>query len=143
MENTKTKRQLAALATLLALLGLGILLFGKASLQRASLLLTTNPVPATEDALAYGAGLFAKQCSTCHGNPKDPQGEPMVIGDQRVPDFRDLNRPASVLAMRITFGVGEAMPAWDDVLTRDEIWHLVTYVMSFQRAGGGWRQLDN
>ena len=143
MVNIKTKRRLASLAALVAFLGLGFSLFGQASLQRAALLLTTNPVPATEDTLAYGGGLFAQHCADCHGNPKDPQGEPLVIGNQRVADFGDLNRPASVLAMRITFGVGEAMPAWDDVLTKDEIWHLVTYVMSFQRAGGGWRQSGN
>lgn len=142
MAISKTTLRLSGLLMVLAA-ALGIALFGEATVRRAAFLLKTNPVAATEVAMAKGAELFATNCASCHGTPGDHAAGGMVIAGQRVPAFSDLNRPASVLAMRITFGVGEGMPAWDNVLTEDEIWHLVTYVMTFQQAGGGWRPRDN
>jgi len=122
---------------------IGSAFFGEATVRRVSFLLKENPVAATEEALATGAELFAAHCASCHGIPGEHPDGGMVIAGQRVPAFSELNRPASVLAMRITLGVGDGMPAWDGVLTEDEIWHLVTYVMTFQQAGSGWRRLDN
>ena len=139
---SRRTRRLSGLFVVLAI-AIGIAFWGEATLRRASFLLKANPVAATEEAVARGADLFAKNCASCHGIPGEHAAGGMVIAGQRVPAFSDLNRPASVLAMRIAFGVGEGMPAWDGVLTEDEIWHLVTYVMTFQQAGGGWRPRGN
>jgi mono/diheme cytochrome c family protein len=122
---------------------IGIAFFGEATVRRASFLFKANPVAVTEASIVKGAELFAMNCASCHGIPGEHDAGGMVIAGQRVPAFSELNRPASVLAMRITFGVGDGMPAWDNVLTENEIWHLVTYVMTFQQAGGGWRPRDN
>ncbi|MBQ1203343.1 MAG: c-type cytochrome [Loktanella sp.] len=139
---SRKTRRLSGLFVVLAI-AIGIAFFGEATVRRASFLFKANPVAASDESIAKGAELFATNCASCHGTPGDHAAGGMVIAGQRVPAFSDLNRPASVLAMRITFGVGEGMPAWDNVLTEDEIWHLVTYVMTFQRAGGGWRPRDN
>ena len=139
---SRRTRRLSGLFVVLVI-AIGVALFGEATVRRASFLLKTNPVAATEEAVARGAELFAANCASCHGIPGERAAGGMVIAGQRVPAFSDLNRPASVLAMRIAFGVGEGMPAWDGVLTEDEIWHLVTYVMTFQQPGGGWRPRDN
>lgn len=142
MRLSRKARLLAVLIVAVATAA-GFALFGDSALRRVSFLFASNPVAPTETALARAEALFAEHCAACHGNPAGPGAAGMVIGGQRVPAFGELNRPASVLAMRITFGVGEAMPAWDDVLSEDEIWHLVTYVMTFQRPGGGWRVRQN
>lgn len=142
MAISKTTRRLSGLLMVLAA-ALGIALFGEATVRRAAFLLKTNPVAATEVAMAKGAELFAENCASCHGIPGGHADGGIASTAQGVPVFSDLNRPASVLAMRITFGVGEGMPAWDGVLSEHEIWHLVTYVMSFQRDGGGWRPRGN
>lgn len=139
---SRRTRRLSGLFVVLAI-AVGIAFLGEATVRRASFLLKSNPVTATEEAIARGAQLFAENCASCHGIPGGHATGGKVIAGQRVPAFSDLNRPASVLAMRIAFGVGAGMPAWDNVLTEDQIWHLVTYVMTFQQAAGGWRPRDN
>ncbi|TQM89916.1 cbb3-type cytochrome c oxidase subunit III [Roseinatronobacter monicus] len=125
------KKRFALLAVLIAGVA-GAVLFGDATLKRASLLMTANPIASTPTEIARGAALFTQHCTACHGD--DPHTRA-----PDVPDLTQLNRPASVLAMRITYGVGDGMPAWDGVLSAHEIWQLVTYVQTLQQPGGGWR----
>lgn len=146
--------ELAVLGGVVALLGLGTVAWGLRS-HRSSLVwvgvfvLATaglffrqalqtsrlpqrNPIPATEQSLRLGHRLYHAHCAVCHG----PQGR----GDgpaaaSLVPRPADLRRAARMadplLFARITDGLpGTAMPAFRDVLTEEERWHVVNFLRS-------------
>lgn len=104
---------------------------------RLKFLILGNPVPADTASVAKGAALFAAHCAACHGERGDGRGE--LANDLPTPpaDFSQLNRPPSVMAMRISFGVGETMPAWRDNLAETDIWHLVNFLETLANEGRG------
>jgi mono/diheme cytochrome c family protein len=80
------------------------------------------------------AGLFAQNCSACHG----PDGRGIrAIG---TPDFTDPSIQASLgdpqIASTIRNGKGN-MPAWAGRLTDAQITELTAYIRSFARSGSG------
>lgn len=89
-----------------------------------------NPIPSTTQSVEVGHRLYRAYCAVCHG----PEG----YGDgpaaaSLVPRPSDLRRAAdmddSVLFARITEGLpGTAMPAFRDVLTEEERWHVVNFL---------------
>jgi len=89
-----------------------------------------NPKRAASDAEA-GKALFARHCSSCHGD--DAQGGP---GGPSLHDhtFRQ-GRSAWALYRTITRGVpGTAMLGWS--LPRDDVWRLVAYLEAAATAQG-------
>jgi high-affinity iron transporter len=100
--------------------------------------------PAREPSLAAGERLYATRCASCHG--ADGRGDG-ALARGLVPPPADLRDP-SVLASavpldfyrKITHGVpGTAMPAFDDLLSREERWDVVAHVfaLSDSAARGG------
>ena len=94
--------------------------------------LLRNPVPKTDESLAIGRQIYTQNCLVCHG----PQGR----GDG--PAARALRPPPADLAQHvqqhtegelwwwITNGVpGTAMPAWKDVLSDTDRWHVLNYIV--------------
>lgn len=132
-----TRRMLAGLV-LLALMA-GAALSDPVS-GRLKLLLLGNPISADRASITTGAALFAQNCAGCHGDSGDGRGELAADLPTRPADFGQLNRPPAVLAMRITYGVGETMPAWRDSLTDSEIWHLVNFLGTLANSGRGRQQ---
>ena len=95
----------------------------------------TNPIPDTANSTGQGKKLFADYCSSCHG----PDGR----GDG--PASRDLSPPAANIAQMIRMPIATdaylfwtlseggsqfntAMPAFKDVLSETERWHLINYL---------------
>lgn len=95
----------------------------------------TNPIPDTANSTGHGKKLFASYCSSCHG----PGGR----GDG--PASRYLSPPAANIAQMIrmptvtdvylfwTLSEGgtqfnTAMPAFKEVLSETERWHLINYL---------------
>lgn len=79
-----------------------------------------------------GMGLYKQYCQVCHGEEGDGDGimtklmkmEPM---DHTNPN--EMNRLTNEeLVDGILTGTGRFMPAWDGVLTRDEVEALVSYI---------------
>jgi mono/diheme cytochrome c family protein len=87
--------------------------------------LATSP-----EEIAQGGGLFAEDCSACHGQAGDGSG---LAGAANFTDqaFMASEAPEEFFEA-IAEGVeGTAMPSWSDVLSEEEIWALVNYVWTF------------
>ncbi|MGH1419432.1 MAG: c-type cytochrome [Hyphomicrobiaceae bacterium] len=97
-----------------------------------------NPLPITEDVVRAGAKLYADNCASCHGARGMGDGEagkglnpsPALLAHLiQMPMAVD-----SYLLWSISDGGAEfktGMPAFKDVLTKQEIWKIVAYM----RAG--------
>jgi copper transport protein len=92
-----------------------------------------NPVPATADSLQQGADLYQIHCLPCHGI--DGRGDGPA-GLRMNPPPADLTvhtvpgvHPDGQLFEWITNGYpGSVMPAFDEILTEAERWHLVNFI---------------
>jgi mono/diheme cytochrome c family protein len=112
----------------LLVLGLAVALFYGDLLAAA---VAPNPYAGSVESIARGTVLWSRHCAVCHG-PEGRGDGPVAPSLRKKP--KDLTRiatppvfPDGVVAYRIAHG-GEAMPAWADALTEQEIWDLVSYV---------------
>lgn len=95
-----------------------------------------NPITADDASVSTGAELFALNCATCHGDNGEGDG-PAAAGLAEPP--ADLHESHVQLVSDgglfyiIGHGVADTpMPAWDEHLTADQIWHLVNFLRTFQ-----------
>lgn len=94
-----------------------------------------NPVAKTADSIARGRSLYQLNCVSCHGEDYRGSG-PASAGMNPLPsDLRarhtqvDLSEGA--LFWVITNGsTGTAMPAWKQLLSENDRWHLVNFIRS-------------
>lgn len=101
-----------------------------------------NPLSPDAKTIGEGRALYQKHCSSCHGATG--------MGDGEVAN--SLNPSPALLAYMIQMPMsvdeymlwsiseggaafGTAMPAFKDVLTRDDIWKIVTYMRAGFPAG--------
>lgn len=90
--------------------------------------------PAREPSLAAGARIYAARCAQCHGTSGRGDG-PAAAG--LTPPPADLTFHAGTPFVpldyyrRLTYGTpGTAMPAFDAVLSREDRWDAIAYVVS-------------
>lgn len=120
------------LAYALAAASIGIALLPPAQTQPS---LPLNPIAPNAASLLEGAAMYDEFCAVCHG----PQGR----GDG--PAGLALNPPPADLSIHTAPGVhpdgqlylwisegvpGTAMPAFEELFSEDERWHLVNYIRS-------------
>ncbi len=98
---------------------------------------------ASAEDLAAGKLLYEDPCSQCHGDAGDGQGVMADLLDPRPRDFRrgvfKIRRtvqgelPTDQDLFRIVSNgmPGTSMPAWQGLLSDEQIWQLVDYVKSF------------
>jgi DMSO reductase family type II enzyme heme b subunit len=98
-----------------------------------------------EQVVADGAQLYAKNCIFCHGDLLDGQGVFSRAFSPRPANFQDVGTIAqlqeSYLFWRITTGGpglpvegtpwASAMPVWQEMLTEDEVWKLITFLYDY------------
>jgi mono/diheme cytochrome c family protein len=101
----------------------------------------TNPSAGNADAAAAGKTIYDGKCASCHGAGGKGDG---TAGAALNPKPADLTKttedPDGLLYWRIAEGgtaepfktQGSLMPAWKDILSKDEIWQVVTYVRSLK-----------
>jgi high-affinity iron transporter len=88
---------------------------------------------------ARGARTFIEHCASCHGARGDGQGPEAARLERKPTNFTDPvfmrgETPYDFFSV-ITVGKrGAAMPAWEDVLTPQERWDLVSYVWALTRS---------
>ena len=94
-----------------------------------------SPLSQTPAVLRQGASLYKSHCVTCHGLKG--------LGDGPDVDTKDhANKPANLTMSRNPEGVvfykiwngrkDPDMPAFKSRMTKDEVWSVVTYVMSLR-----------
>jgi mono/diheme cytochrome c family protein len=92
---------------------------------------TNNPREATAESIANGKGIFASQCTMCHGKTGDGQGDLAIRLGYDVPDFTtgeaQKNRTDGELYYILTNGHGK-MSGEGDRLSENVRWDLVNYM---------------
>lgn len=94
-------------------------------------LTSDNPIPATAESLTRGGDLYATNCARCHGVDFDGAGPdagtlPVQPADLvlHFPQHSDGQHFAVINNGRPASG----MPAWQGVLTEDDIWNVINYL---------------
>ena len=90
-----------------------------------------NPVPVTDDNLIDGMKIYTMNCAECHGNldykPSQLQHSLYPPPPQLILD--PLDDPEWHIHYAITTGVRyTGMPAWDKVLTDQDIWKVTAFL---------------
>jgi mono/diheme cytochrome c family protein len=94
-----------------------------------------NPIEANEESVAQGSELYAASCAVCHGDTGEGDGPggasldplPADLHEDHVQELTD-----GGLFFIISHGKPEtSMPAWENVLTEDERWHVVNFMRTF------------
>lgn len=92
----------------------------------------------TPEAIAAGKILYAKSCSTCHGDDGKGQGETSMYLSETVPSFLEPhlkhgNKPEDLFKI-ISLGVnGSAMKAFDNLYSEEQRWQLTFFVLSLRK----------
>ncbi len=100
----------------------------------------TNPFAGDADALAAGQAIFETNCVTCHGTEGHGDGpgatgldpKPADLGDHEMMEMMS----DGYLFWRVSKGgagdpFNSAMPVWENTLSEDQRWQVITYVRSF------------
>ena len=94
-----------------------------------------NPFPPNPESLAAGQGLYTRTCQTCHGDTGRGDG-PLSVGLEPPPADLVVHvplHPEGDLFTYIHDGIpGTAMVPQGDVLTDDEIWHVINYIRTLE-----------
>ena len=97
-----------------------------------------NPLTVDETLLAAGKKLFAQKCQRCHG--PDGKGDGPDADSDHV-DQMDLTNPKhaetnpdGVVFHKVSQGRQEPrMPAFEDQLSKEQIWTVVAYAQSLRK----------
>lgn len=95
-----------------------------------------NPIAATDESLAAGEQLYATNCAVCHGETGEGDG-PGAAGLQKPPanlhETHVQENSDGALFYIISHGKPDTpMPAWANILSEEERWHVVNYLRTFE-----------
>ncbi len=90
-----------------------------------------NPLPADDATFLAGAKVYADRCAMCHGDPAHPDSPLAHSFYPRPPQFMtdaaDMGDSDNYYI--IQHGIRwTGMPAWEKVLSDNEIWQVVTFI---------------
>jgi mono/diheme cytochrome c family protein len=93
----------------------------------------TNPLTATEAALARGRQVYTEHCATCHGETGEENGpasaglDPQPSNIARLPRMPMMSSDPYLYWTVAEGGVpiGTAMPAFKELLTPDDLWSVI------------------
>lgn len=95
-----------------------------------------NLIEADDESVEIGAELYASNCATCHGESGEGDGpasaaletKPADLHESHVQDLSD-----GALFYIVSHGRPDTpMPAWDNVLSEEERWHVVNFLRTFR-----------
>jgi len=89
-----------------------------------------NPFPPTSESVAIGEPIYVGVCTSCHGDNGLGDG-PASVALEKKPSDLSVHVPLhsdTILYEFIRDGIGVGMPAQSDLLSEDEMWHLVNYL---------------
>jgi mono/diheme cytochrome c family protein len=97
-----------------------------------------NPMHGTPDTIRAGGALYAANCAACHdpsGTGDGDAGQALYPSPALLAHLLRMPRAVDEYLLWAIYEGGEpfgtAMPAFKDVLSRDQIWQIITYM----RAG--------
>jgi len=97
----------------------------------------SNPIPASAESLAAGGEIYAANCARCHGVEYQGDGPDAGTLPTRpvdlvlhFPQHSDGQHYAVISNGRPASG----MPAWEGLLTEEQIWHVINYLRAETEA---------
>lgn len=96
-----------------------------------------NPIKRDNNSIARGSSLYNKYCASCHGAKARGNGPAGKALNPKPSDLKQMsgNHPDGDFAWKIANG-RSAMPAWKNILSRNQIWDLVNYIQSLSATKG-------
>jgi mono/diheme cytochrome c family protein len=94
-----------------------------------------NPVPADDQSLQLGERLYRKHCASCHGREGLGDGPKARTLETFSGDFSGeayQSQTDGEHFYKTKFGRGE-MPAYENKITDEDIWHMVNYMRTFKK----------
>ena len=100
----------------------------------------TNPFAGDTDAIAAGQEIFVTNCVTCHGPEGAGDGDAAAGLDPKPADLGDNEMMSTLtdgyLFWRVSKGgtiepFNSAMPSWEQSLTEEQRWQVISYVRTF------------
>jgi mono/diheme cytochrome c family protein len=91
----------------------------------------SNPIKKTFESISRGRTLYIRSCANCHGNDAQGDGPAATKLFPKPADLREMagHHPDGDIAWKISHGRG-VMPAWKNMLGRNQLWDLVNYIQS-------------
>lgn len=91
-----------------------------------------SPVPFTRESIARGRTLFARNCTTCHGNDGKSQVDVVANAtDLTDPKLWGNGTSEGEIFRSIRDGAADTMPPFKSQLQKEEdMWHLVNFIRS-------------
>ena len=117
------------------LIFLAIVLVGLIFFQRNLMLAAfqSNPSQGSIESVARGEQIWVQNCLSCHGPEGVGDGPASALLAKKPKDLTMVASPPifpdGIMAFRIANGKN-TMPAWQDALTPDQIWDLVSFIRS-------------
>jgi mono/diheme cytochrome c family protein len=94
-----------------------------------------NPIPADNESVELGRKLYVELCSRCHGESALGNGPDASSLSTQPTDLKAMSggHTDGDFAWKIRTGKND-MPAWEEDLEVDEIWHLVNFIQSLSKS---------
>jgi mono/diheme cytochrome c family protein len=91
-----------------------------------------NPIPGSTNSINRGRDLYSSNCLSCHGENAEGDGPAADMITPKPANLRNMSGTHSdgYFAWKIENG-RDPMPAWKNILTKEQIWDLVNYIQSF------------
>ena len=111
-----------------------LVLVGCTHLKMGLFLLNSNPGEHDESSLIRGRQAFLAHCARCHGEDADGRGAESATLGVAPTNFHDsrYSKGAGRIAAHISYGKGDAMPAFAEQLPYETIWDVANYLRSLQ-----------
>jgi len=92
-----------------------------------------NPISNDKDSVSRGALIYSKHCISCHGVNAEGNGALAATLNPKPTNLKAMSGGHSDgdFAWKIANG-RDAMPAWKDTLSENEIWDLVNFIQNLQ-----------
>lgn len=92
-----------------------------------------NPVKKSSKSIKRGRKIYVSSCANCHGSDAKGNGPAAINLAVKPTNLRTMAglHTDGDLAWKITNGRG-AMPAWKDMLGKNQVWDLVNYIQSLK-----------